>query len=137
MRKATPRGRAGCLRDAGGGQGGGAAEYFLFDRLSEYLVPPLQGYELVEGEYAELPADACGRLISRKLGLRLAREGQRLRLSEVASGQPLRWRDEAHAVSRTAEAQIAAEAAARQAADADLAVLRAELARLRGDATDM
>src|SRR5919199_1224243 len=95
----------------------GVREYFLFDPLEDYLQPSLQGYELVESAYLPLPAHAAGRLVSRTLRLRLEREGERLRLVDVATGAPLLWADE--------------EAAARRALEAELAQLRAEVARLR------
>ena len=95
----------------------GVREYFLFDPLEDYLQPSLQGYELVEGEYLPLPADAAGHLVSRTLRLRLEREGERLRLVGVTTGERLLWADE--------------EAAARRALEVELAQLRAEVARLR------
>jgi Uma2 family endonuclease len=54
-------------------------EYFLFDPTEDYLDPPLQGFQLVEGEYVPIkPVD--GRLPSEILGLHLENEGQELRL---------------------------------------------------------
>jgi Uma2 family endonuclease len=95
----------------------GVQEYYLFDPLEEYLDPPLQGFRLVEDDYVPIPADHVGALESAALGLRLQREGARLRLIDVASGERLLWPDE--------------EAEARRAAEAELERLRSELARLR------
>ncbi len=110
----------------------GVAEYYLFDPLEEYLTPALQGYELVEEEYLPLAADAEGRLVSRALGMRLQREGERLRLVVVATGQRLLWTDELDGARHVAEEQARAEADARRAMETELAQLRAEVARLRG-----
>jgi Uma2 family endonuclease len=138
----------------------GIVEYFLCDPLAEYLRPPLQGYRLVDGEYTQLTPDEDGALLSQELGLRLLREGERLRLTHAMTGEPLLWPDELAAARRidaearqaaerqaradaearrVAEHQARAEAEARRtteeraaAVEAELALLRAELARLRG-----
>jgi Uma2 family endonuclease len=39
----------------------GVREYFVYDPLGEYLRPPLQGYQLQEGEYQRLPPGVRGR----------------------------------------------------------------------------
>ena len=102
----------------------GVREYFLSDPLAEYLVPPLQGYQLVDEEYFPLPADAAGGLISSVLGLRLVREGHRLRLIDLATGERLPRPDEVDAARQAAEEQALVaeeqtrvEAAARRAAE--------------------
>lgn len=102
----------------------GVREYFLCDPLAEYLIPPLQGYRLDDGEYTKLAVDEDGSLLSQELGIRLLREGGRLRLVEAASGEPLLWPDELAEARRTAEERATA-------AEAELANLRAEIARLR------
>ena len=85
----------------------GVVEYFLFDPLAEYLRPPLQGYRLIDGDYAPIgPVD--GRLPSAVTGLRLEAAGSSLRLYSPALG---RWLP-------TAEDRVAEEAAARRAAEA-------------------
>ena len=65
----------------------GVREYFLFDPLGEYLKPPLQGFTLVDGEYAALPVESDGGIISRELGLKLYRDETVLRLFDLASGR--------------------------------------------------
>jgi Uma2 family endonuclease len=65
----------------------GVREYFLFDPLGEYLKPPLQGFTLVDGEYAALPFESDGGIISRELGLKLYRDETVLRLFDLASGR--------------------------------------------------
>ena len=54
-------------------------EYFMFDPTEDYLKPPLQGFRLVNGEYARIEPVA-GRLPSDVLGLHLERDGEDLRL---------------------------------------------------------
>jgi len=103
----------------------GVQEYFLYDPLGEYLRPPLQGYQLQEGEYQRLPPGGEGELVSQVLGLELRVETGRLRVVDSTTGEHLLTPAEAHAARR-------AEATARQTAEAELERLRAELARLRG-----
>ncbi|MEA2690618.1 MAG: hypothetical protein QOJ16_5 [Acidobacteriota bacterium] len=95
----------------------GIEEYFLFDPLGEYLRPRLQGYRLMNGRYEPLPAEKDGALLSRTTGLRLEPEGDRLRLRDPATGEPLLWADE--------------EARAREAAEEEVRKLREEIRRLR------
>ena len=104
----------------------GVSEYFLCDPLSEYLQPPMQGFTLERGDYRRLPEESDGTVISRELGLRLKMEGSQLRLVVIASGEQLLTPAEAQEKAR-------AEAKARQAAEAEIERLKAELARLRGE----
>lgn len=98
----------------------GVDEYFLFDPLGEYLHPRLQGFRLVQGHYEAMDADADLSLLSRTTGLRLLPEGDRLRLRDAATGEPLLWDDEEEERRRAAEARVQE--------------LEEELARLRRDA---
>ena len=99
----------------------GVGEYFLFDPLSEYLDPPLQGYRLVEGAYTHLQAVTSPqgdlRLESELLGLALQVEGTHLRPYDLKTGEKLLTQHEAEAARRRAEAEVAR--------------LRAELEKLR------
>ena len=104
----------------------GVREYFVCDPLGEYLEPPLQGFVLERGEYRRLPAESDGSVISEELGLRLKMEGSQLRLVVIATGEQLLTPAEAQEKAR-------AEAKARQAAEAEIERLKAELARLRGE----
>jgi Uma2 family endonuclease len=97
----------------------GVREYFLYDPLGEYLRPPLQGYQLQEGEYQRLPPGAEGGLVSQSLGLELRLENGRLRLVNLITGERLLTPAEALAARRLAAAEVEQ--------------LRAELARLRGE----
>ncbi|HZF07988.1 MAG TPA: Uma2 family endonuclease [Thermoanaerobaculia bacterium] len=106
----------------------GVEEYFLFDPLGEYLRPQLQGYRRVGGRYQALAPEADGSLASRTTGLRLAPEGERLRLRDAATGEPLLWSEE------QAEAQQAAEEHARAAEErAGQEARRAEREAQRAD----
>ncbi len=68
-------------------------EYFLFDPRGDYLMPPLKGYRLRDGDYQPLLPEQ-GRLRSETLGLELVQEGSCLRLYDHVTGQPLLSADE-------------------------------------------
>lgn len=109
----------------------GVHEYFVYDPLGDYLVPPLQGYQLHDGEYQRMPRANAGRMRSQELGLELHLDAGQLRLVHPATGEYLLTPAEAQEARRSeAAARRAAEARAAQA-EAELARLRAELARLR------
>jgi Uma2 family endonuclease len=102
----------------------GVEEMILFDPYGEYLKPRLQGYRLDgQGIYQAIPLNADGSLDSRTTGLQIRPEGERLRLVDPATGEPLLWNDEL-------EAALKAETAARQAAEERLRKLEKELSRL-------
>jgi len=108
----------------------GVREYFLFDPLSEYLDPPLQGYRLEEGWYRPLetqvgPQGEC-QLHSDVLGLELRTENGFLRLYDPSTGAKLLTHAEA-------QEQAWQEAELRRRAEERIARLEAELARLRGE----
>ena len=98
----------------------GVKEYFVYDPLQEYLDPPLQGYRLGDqAAYAAIPPDEAHALISEQLGLRLRIEQGLIQFYRLDTGERL----------LTAEERSARDAEARQAAEAEIARLRAELAR--------
>jgi Uma2 family endonuclease len=113
----------------------GVAEYFLFDPLTEYLRPPLQGNVLVNGEYVPLTPDADGSILSRQLGLTLVVRDSALRFVDPATGKMLptraEARDQAEAARREAEAAWQAQAKRAEAEAARAAAAEAEIARLR------
>ncbi|HEX4965029.1 MAG TPA: Uma2 family endonuclease [Thermoanaerobaculia bacterium] len=96
----------------------GVKEFVLFDPFGEYLRPPLQGFRLLRGRYQPIPLEADGSLRSRTTGLWLKREGQRLRLVDVKTGEPILWQEELEAAHAREAAARQAEAVARQAAEA-------------------
>lgn len=99
----------------------GVKEYFLFDPTQDYLDPPLRGYRLVGQQYQSLDADVQQALVSEELGLRLRAEQGKLMAYRLDTGDPL----------LTAEQARQVEAAARQAAEAEVARLREKLRRGR------
>lgn len=68
-------------------------EYFLFDPLGDYLVPPLKGYRLRQGKYAAV-RPVNGRLSSQVLGLHLEQDGSDLRFYNPVTKQWLPTPDE-------------------------------------------
>jgi Uma2 family endonuclease len=111
----------------------GVREYFLYDPFGEYLQPPLQGYQLQQGEYQRMPPAGEGRVISQVLGIELRLEAGCLRVVNPATGERLLTPAEALAAQRAEADARRAESTARQGAEAELERLRAELARLRGE----
>jgi Uma2 family endonuclease len=103
----------------------GVQEYFLFDPLDEYLSPRLQGFTLVEGYCQPLTLTSDKTLFSQTLDLILRPEGSLLRVINPSTSQTIPTLTEAMDVSQ-------AEAERANAAEAEAARLRAELARLRG-----
>ncbi len=112
-------------------------EYFLFDPTGDYLHPRLQGYRLTEGRYVRLEL-LDNRLHSEKLGLDLVQSGEKMRFYDPIRNTFLPTALEqaklVDAETRRAESETRRaedEAAARRAAEEEIARLRAELAALR------
>ena len=113
----------------------GVGEYWQYDPTRNYLRPPLQGLELVRGEYQPLSgwrlADGTLAARSEILGLELRVAGRRLRFHDPQAGEDLRdlaeaedgrqeaeeQRRKAEDRRREAETRVEREAAARQAAE--------------------
>ena len=119
----------------------GITDYFLCDIEALYLPEPLMGFTLVDGVYVPIEPSADGSLHSAVLGLDF-----HLHLDDVRLYAPEKdeWvltpeeaadaRAEQEAIARRhADARAEQEAIARQQAEAEVAELRAELARLRGN----
>ena len=89
----------------------GVAEYWLFDPTREHLSPPLRGLRLEGREYRELPvlqlAASAPTLRSEVLGLDLRLDRGALRFRDSATGEDLLSHEEAVAARRAAEAQVA------------------------------
>ena len=121
----------------------GVREYFIFDPEQHFLRPPLQGFRLVADDFRSIPSSNGVTLHSQVLGLDLrveeAGDGSlALRFVDSASGEKLLSPQEALADRRIeqqarllAEQRAGYEAGARQASEAEIAQLRAELERLR------
>ena len=99
----------------------GVGEYWQYDPTRNYLRPPLQGLELVEGEYEPLPGWrlADGKLAARSevLGLELRVAGRRLRFYDPQTGKELPDLAETDEQRREAESRAEQEAASRQVAE--------------------
>lgn len=118
----------------------GVNEYFLFDPEGDYLNPPLQGRRLNGGAYEPVSPNSEGRLHSHELEMTLCIEngdiqfyrddtGERLLDGfECGEQQRIACESEAAARRRADEAMQRADVA-RQAAEREIAELRAELAR--------
>jgi Uma2 family endonuclease len=132
----------------------GVREYFLYDPEYDWLPDGLAAHRLVEGIYEDIEVKN-GVAHSEVLGLDLVDTGETLRLRDPRTGVFLPTRQETEAARQQAEtARLQAEAArqqadaarqqaevraeaeslARQHAEAELARMREELARLRGHA---
>jgi len=102
-------------------------EYFLFDPRAEYLVPPLKGYRLREGQYQLITPDG-GQWPSVALGLNLEADGDELRFHDPIAGCWLPTQAEIVAAERAMATEQRAQAEAqRQRADRQ----QAEIERLR------
>ena len=112
----------------------GVREYFLYDPEGEFLTSRVQGFELCEGTYRALPATLLGNghqgVLSGMLDLGL--------YHDPGGGweEPLRWHDPVAGKSllswRKEAAASEAESAAREAAEAEVAELRALVRKLGG-----
>ena len=116
----------------------GASEYWRLDPTGgEFFTPMLQGSRRAGGAWEPIPTalDDDGRLRgrSRALGLDLHAEPGRLRFRDPLTGLWLPEYDEACDRAEAAEVAREAEAAARRAAEAELADLRAQLNNRNGD----
>ncbi len=110
----------------------GILECFFFDPTAEYRDPPLQGYRLVGERYAPIQADERGALVSDVLAMRLQFDKGQLAFYRLDNGDRLltsreRIAAESHARRETVASQCETEL--RQAAEAEVGRLRAELQR--------
>lgn len=107
----------------------GVTEYFMLDPEGDYLDPPLQGFRRRGRELAALSPDERGGFVSEVLGLSLTLEDLRLVLTDLRTGERLLRPEEEHAALRAAEAARSEAEARARAAEEELALLRAELAK--------
>ena len=113
----------------------GVAEYWLFDPTREHLLsPPLRGMRLVGGRYRDLPvlqvAGNAPTLRSEVLGLDLLLNRGALRFRDPATGGDLLSHEES-------EVRVRREVAAREAAEAQVAALKAQLRDLQDRSTTL
>lgn len=105
----------------------GVEEYFLYDPLEDYLDPRIQGFRLSQGRYQKIRPEPDGSLLSRTIGVTFRVEGDRIRLVETDSDEPLlRYEEYASRAHRAQQAEARASDLERENA-----LLRAELERLR------
>ena len=105
-------------------------EYFLFDPLHDYLVPPLQGLRLASGGYRSIRR-VKGRLPSKVLGLHLEANGDLLRLYDPTAGRRLPIPPETREARKRAEAARTQAEKAQKAAESEVERLRRENEELR------
>jgi Uma2 family endonuclease len=106
----------------------GIPEYLLIDlpRRGNAFRLGIKGYRLnAKGRYAPIEPDAQGHLPCMAVRLRFFIEGDRVRVIDDRTGQPLLYSDEEVARRK-------AEAVARKVAEAEVVRLREELERLKG-----
>jgi Uma2 family endonuclease len=72
----------------------GVREYFLFDPTRQYVNSGLLGFRLRGGKYRSIRADRDGSMTSAELGLRMAPEGDMLRLIDATTGTAIPTRAE-------------------------------------------
>jgi hypothetical protein len=98
---------------------------FSLTPLNEYLTPNLQGYRLNSGAYQAIAPETGGGVKSRELNLKFqVSDTGRLRSFDLSTGTLLRQMDEL-------VDDVAVLTNQRDAAQAELAKLREELARLK------
>ncbi len=120
--------------------------YFLYDAEGLYLPSQLMGFELVSGVYVEVQPDENGGVRSSSLDLDFRiRDGEigiydpvtgdwvqtRAEAAEARATQEAAARQEEATRAEAAEARATQEANARQQAEAEVAQLREQLARLQ------
>jgi len=123
----------------------GVAEYFMFDPLGERLSPRLQGFRLQRGFYRPLPLSAEGTLYSQELDIILCPQGDFLKLLYPTTGEAIPTLDEAidwaylaqeKAAQESLRAEQEAQHAKQETLRAEQEALRAEQEALRADAAE-
>ena len=120
----------------------GVTEYWLFDPTREHLLSPrLRGMRLVGGSYRDLPvaqlAASAPTLRSEVLELDLRLNRGALRLRDPATGEDLLGHDEERSARLEAESWAKWEAAARRRATAAHEAAEAQVAELRAQLRDL
>jgi Uma2 family endonuclease len=114
----------------------GIPEYVIVDSTQKDRRYRLLGYRLDRaGRYRPIEPDAEGRILSETTGLwfQISRDGERVLVFEHPSGRRLLNLEETQDLRQTAEERAERETQALEAAEAEIARLKAELDRLRGD----
>ena len=119
----------------------GVTEYWQYDPTGDYLRPPLQGLELVAGEYEAMPSreqgDGTRMMASAVLGLELRASERGLRFHDPETGRDLLTHAESSAAQRQAaanwrqaEAERQQERTARRQAEAERRQAETRIAEL-------
>ena len=107
-------------------------DYILYDAEGLYLPSQLMGFELVDGVYIEIQPDENGGIRSSSLDLDFRIRDNEIAICKQSAGKWVRTRAEAAEARAEEEAARAQqEANARQKAEAEIAQLREQLARLQ------
>lgn len=111
----------------------GIPEYLIADCQRRDRRFRLIGYRLGPSGYKPIKPDGEGRLFSETTGLwfQVSPDGNRVRIFEYPSGEPLLTRQEVRKLARAEAEARKTEATARKAAEDENARLRAEIERLR------
>jgi len=111
----------------------GVKELFLYDPTSEYLTPPLQGFQLTAEGPVPVEPDESGILESAQLGIKLRLESRDLVMYDSQSGRRLLRAEEA-AEEQAKAAGERAKTAGKQAKVAEARAKVAEAAEERAEA---
>lgn len=108
-------------------------EYVYIDYWTRkgQMVWEIAGFRLHGDHYLPMLPDEDGAIYCETVGVRMGVEDGRVWMENYETGERLLTNAEAQAARRTAEAQVEAEAAARQAAEARIAELEAQLKALQ------
>jgi Uma2 family endonuclease len=111
----------------------GIPEYLIADCQRRDRRFRLIGYRLGRSGYKPIEPDGEGRLLSETTGLcfQVSPDGDRVRIFEHPSGEPLLTKQEVRKLARAEAEARKAEAKARRAAEDEVARLQAEIDRLR------
>lgn len=107
----------------------GVQEYFLYDPERIYLPTPLMGFRFIEGKYEPIPASPDGNVMSETLNLELRLRGDILGFYDKVSAK---WLE---TPADTAAARADRETELRKGVEAEAAMLREEVERLKAHNT--
>jgi Uma2 family endonuclease len=85
----------------------GVSEYFLYDPTCDYLIPPLRGFRLTDGEYVPIEEHIKRGFVSEQLNIRLCIEASQLVMYDLDTEVRLLTEAEAESEAReAAEAEV-------------------------------
>jgi Uma2 family endonuclease len=110
----------------------GVQEYILYDPRHEYLERRLMGFRLMDGKYQPIALDVDESLVSEVLGVRITPEEEYLRLTVLSTGEVIPHREELASTVEDAKQRAEQERRRAEAAETELARLRALLNEREG-----